>query len=129
MLSRRDSGTRWTIDGRGNFWSRYKGFDFDGDGIGDAPHSLVGAFERFEGANPAARLFLQSPSALGLDLAARLSGRAAEDATDTCPLVRPGDHPDSSTAHRVHPLAAGSMLAGFIALAVVMIRGTDPCSR
>ena len=69
------------IDGRGNYWSRYRGFDFDGDGIGDAPHPLVGAFERIEGANPAARIFLQSPAAAGLELAARLSGRAADDAT------------------------------------------------
>ena len=78
VLSGRDSGTRWTVDGRGNYWSRYRGFDFDGDGIGDAPHPLDGAFERLEGANPAARLFLQSPAAAGLELAARLSGRAAE---------------------------------------------------
>ena len=61
VLSGRDSGTRWTIDGRGNYWSRYRGFDFDGDGIGDTPHPLVGAFERLEGATPAARIFLQSP--------------------------------------------------------------------
>ena len=88
VLSGRDSGTRWSADGRGNYWSRYRGFDFDGDGIGDAPHPLVGAFERLEGANPAARIFLQSPAAAGLELAARLSGRAADDAIDDRPLVR-----------------------------------------
>jgi nitrous oxidase accessory protein len=87
VLSGRDSGTQWSTEGRGNYWSRYRGFDFDGDGIGDAPHPLVGAFERLEGANPAVRIFLQSPAAAGLELAARLSGRAAADALDDRPLV------------------------------------------
>jgi nitrous oxidase accessory protein len=86
VLSGRDSGTRWSLDGRGNYWSRYRGFDFDGDGIGDTPHPLVGAFEQVEGANPAARLFLRSPAAAGLELAARL-GAAATDAIDDRPLV------------------------------------------
>jgi nitrous oxidase accessory protein len=88
VLSGRDSGTRWSIDGRGNFWSRYRGFDFDGDGVGEAPHPVVGAFERIEGANPAARIFLQSPAAAGLELAARLGGTPAEDAVDDRPLTR-----------------------------------------
>ena len=88
VLSGRDAGTRWSIDGRGNFWSRYRGFDFDGDGIGDAPHPVVGAFERIEGANPAARLFLQSPAAAGLELAARLGAQPAADAVDDRPVVR-----------------------------------------
>jgi nitrous oxide reductase family maturation protein NosD len=88
VLSGRDSGTQWTIDGRGNYWSRYRGFDFDGDGIGDAPHAALGAFERLEGATPAARLLLFSPAAAGLALAAQLSGRVPSDAIDERPLVR-----------------------------------------
>ena len=89
VLSGRDSGTRWSIDGRGNTWSRYRGFDFDGDGVGDAPHPILGAFERIEGATPAARLFLRSPAAAGLEIAARLSGEPAPaDAVDDKPLVR-----------------------------------------
>jgi nitrous oxidase accessory protein len=87
VLSGRDSGTRWSIDGRGNFWNRYRGFDFDGDGIGDSAHPVVGAFERIEGTNPAARLFLQSPAAAGLELAARLSATPASDSLDERPLV------------------------------------------
>src|SRR4029077_5378756 len=86
VLSGRDSGTQWSLDGRGNFWSRYRGFDFDGDGIGDAPHPLVGAFERIEGANPAARLFLQMPGGGGLGRAPSL-GRGEADAIDDRPLV------------------------------------------
>jgi len=117
----RDSGTRWTVDGRGNFWSRYRGFDFDEDGIGDAPHPLLGAFERLEGANPAARLFLQSPAAAGLELAARLSGRRSTDAVDDRPLVRrppsPGGRPDAA-ARSSRPWPGLSLLTAFIAMAL-----------
>lgn len=128
VFSGRDSGTRWTIDGRGNHWSRYRGFDFDGDGVGDAPHPLVGAFERLEGINPAARIFLQSPAAAGLELAARLSGRTADDAIDDRPLVRRAGRTDRPADRPLHPVAAGLILAGIAATAIVFMRGTDPCS-
>jgi nitrous oxidase accessory protein len=88
VVSGRDSATRWSIGGRGNAWDRYRGFDFDGDGAGDSPHPVVGAFERIESNNAAARLFLRSPAALGLELAARLGSRPPADAVDNRPLFR-----------------------------------------
>ena len=125
VLSGRDSGTRWSDGGRGNYWSRYRGFDFDDDGIGEAPHPLVGAFERLEGTNPAARIFLQSPAAAGLELAARLSGRAADDAMDDRPLVRPPQ------PVRPGPSRSTTGIAGVAVLLVCgrMLRGSDSCSR
>jgi nitrous oxidase accessory protein len=107
VLSGRDSGTRWSIDGRGNFWSRYRGFDFDGDGVGEAAHPVLGAFERIEGSTPAARLFLRSPAAMGLELAARLTGSAATDAVDEKPLVR-----TDQTMPRVSVSAIGLLIVG-----------------
>jgi nitrous oxidase accessory protein len=123
VLSGRDSGTRWSDGGRGNYWSRYRGFDFDDDGIGEAPHPLVGAFERLEGTNPAARLFLQSPAAAGLELAARLSGRAADDAIDDRPLVR-----DPQPARHGSPRATAG-IAGVAALLIFggVLRRSEPC--
>jgi nitrous oxidase accessory protein len=111
VVSGRDSGTEWSIDGRGNYWSRYRGFDFDGDGIGDAPHPVVGAFERIEAVNPAARLFLQSPAAAGLELAARMSARVAPDAVDRRPLSRP---PSTQTPVQ-HTRLQSTLLAGGLA--------------
>lgn len=112
VLSGRDAGTQWSIDGVGNYWARYRGFDFDGDGIGDAPHPLVGAFERIEGASPAARLFLQSPAAAGLELAARLSGRPSADAIDDKPLVRSAASPTAARTSWVWVFAAVGLVAG-----------------
>jgi nitrous oxidase accessory protein len=127
VLSGLDSGTQWSAGGRGNYWSRYRGFDFDGDGIGDAPHPLVGAFERLEGANPAARLFLQSPVAAGLELAARLSGRAAMDAVDDRPLVR---QPRPAVPVPPRPAAAMAGIAAFlVGGSALCYRRSTPCSR
>ena len=120
VLSGRDSRIRWSIDGRGNTWGRYRGFDFDGDGIGETPHPVVGAFERLEGANAAARLFLQSPAAAGLDLAARLSGDVPFDALDAKPLI--GTRPRSDRRSGI-PLAT---LCAAAACALVYI-GRSPC--
>ena len=98
VFSGGDAGTRWTEAGRGNYWSRYRGFDFDGDGIGDAPHPIAGAFEHIEGANPLTRIFLQSPAAAGLELAARLSGRPTSEGLDDRPLVAPRSRPRRTLA-------------------------------
>ena len=73
VASGRGTSTQWDLNGTGNMWSAYAGFDFDGDGIGDAPHSLSGPFERVEGRNANARLFLQSPAASALALIAKMS--------------------------------------------------------
>jgi len=125
VLSGRDSGTAWSIDGRGNYWSRYRGFDFDGDGIGDAPHPALGAFERLEGAQPAARLFLQSPAAAGLELAARLAGQAQTDAVDPKPLVTSGPA-GAGWPSRARQTRLLGVLTIFAAIAVAA-RKRQPC--
>jgi nitrous oxidase accessory protein len=85
--SGRDSTNAWSADGIGNHWSRYRGFDFDGDGIGESSHSLLRPFERIEGANELARLYLQSPAAGALDLAARSVPDALGASSDRHPLT------------------------------------------
>jgi len=92
--------TQWSADGVGNRWSAYAGFDFDGDGLGDTPHSLSGPFERIEGANALARLFLQSPAASALALVARMSP-PGDGLEDSHPLSAP------VSSHRHAPLSFG----------------------
>jgi nitrous oxidase accessory protein len=71
VLSGAGGSTAWSHAGRGNRWSGYQGFDFDDDGVGDSAHPLLTPFAAIEGANPIARLFLGSPIAAALALAAR----------------------------------------------------------
>ena len=61
--------TRWSQDGRGNYWSDYDGYDLDGDGVGDVPHKVQNVFEYMEGNYPRLRLYLHSPAAQGLAMA------------------------------------------------------------
>lgn len=111
VLSGRDAGTRWSVDGRGNVWSRYRGFDFDGDGVGESPHPIQGAFERIEGSSPAARIFLQSPAAAGLELAARLGAQPSGDAVDDKPLVPHRDGGSTRTRQAALLLVVGAAAA------------------
>jgi nitrous oxidase accessory protein len=69
---------RWSQDGRGNFWSGYRGYDRDGDGIGDLPYRYEPVLGELLRRNPAAQAFLLTPAALALEEAARLF-----------PIVRP----------------------------------------
>lgn len=71
LVGRRTT-TRWSSEGRGNFWSDYEGYDLDGDGIGDVPHKIQNVFEYLEGNYPRLRLYLSSPAAQALALAEKL---------------------------------------------------------
>lgn len=65
------TGSQWSLDGRGNFWSDYVGFDADGDQVGDLPYRAQSLFENLLSKHPELRLFQLSPAADALDLAAR----------------------------------------------------------
>jgi nitrous oxidase accessory protein len=78
---------QWSRDGRGNFWSSYRGYDADADGVGDLPHRYEPVLNELVRRNPAAQAFLLTPAQLALENAARLF-----------PIVRPepllvDDHP------------------------------------
>jgi nitrous oxidase accessory protein len=100
VLSGGSSSTRWSDGGRGNFWSGYRGLDFDGRGVGREPQPVASAFARIEGNNPAARLFLASPAAAALDFAASSVLPESDGAVDRAPLVRrpAGDRPARRSA-------------------------------
>ncbi|HET7697539.1 MAG TPA: nitrous oxide reductase family maturation protein NosD [Vicinamibacterales bacterium] len=66
------AGMRWTRDGRGNSWSAYRGYDADGDGIGDQPHRVEDALDALIRRSPMTQAFLYTPAHLALEAAARL---------------------------------------------------------
>ena len=69
QLVGRGSTTKWALDGRGNFWSNYDGYDLDGDGTGDVAHKVQNVFEYMEGNYPRLRIYLSSPAAQALAMA------------------------------------------------------------
>ncbi len=66
------SGMRWSRDGRGNSWGQYRGFDADGDGIGDVPHRVEDAADALVRKNPLIQALLYTPAHLALESAARM---------------------------------------------------------
>src|SRR5262245_49793438 len=86
----RRSDTRWQEGGRGNYWSDYRGYDLDGDGVGDVAHKVQNVFEYLEGDYPRLRLYLSSPAAQALAAAEQafpiIKGSSEKDGA---PLMKP----------------------------------------
>jgi len=114
VISGGASSTRWSENGRGNFWSGYRGFDFDGRGTGREPQAVSSPFAQLEGNNAAARLFLASPAAAALDFAAGAALPDGEGGVDRSPLVRA---PGARKPTRSSPRAALGIviIAGILA--------------
>lgn len=56
----------WSLDGKGNYWSNYLGWDLDGDGIGDVPFRPNDGVDVLLWKYPSARVLMSSPSILML---------------------------------------------------------------
>lgn len=52
----------WSIDGRGNYWSDYLGWDRNSDGLGDVPYEPNDNVDRLLWMYPQVRLLMNSPA-------------------------------------------------------------------
>ncbi len=65
-------GIRWSQEGRGNSWGQYRGYDADGDGVGDVPHRVEDAADALVRRNPLIQALLYTPAHLALETAVRM---------------------------------------------------------
>ncbi len=72
------AGNNWYLEGRGNYWSDYVGYDDDNDGIGEIPYKSESLFESMIDAYPNLRVFIFSPAAQAIELA-----------SDAFPVIKP----------------------------------------
>jgi nitrous oxidase accessory protein len=80
---------RWVDGGAGNYWSGYRGFDRQGDGVGDVPHRESGITARLLAENPSLYALLGSP-ALNLTITSNQKWAAADSyIVDALPLMEP----------------------------------------
>ena len=71
QLVGKSTTTKWSENGRGNFWSGYDGYDMNEDGRGDVPQRVQDVFEYLEGNHPRLQIYLDSPAAKALAVAER----------------------------------------------------------
>jgi nitrous oxidase accessory protein len=74
----------WSEDGKGNYWDDYKGYDLDGNGIGDTPYRRPRTFSALRAREELTAVFFGSPLQRALDD----FGLEAE-VVDTSPLMFP----------------------------------------
>ena len=119
---------RFTVDGRGNYWSNYAGFDRDRDGVGDLPYRAESLFESLLARDSRLRLFLYSPVQQAVEAAARLAPmvRPKPKFIDQAPLMDPPHLPETvlarTTAGRGSFTAGAGLLAVGLAILSAMIR-------
>lgn len=85
------SGNRFETNGRGNYWSDYRGFDLDQNGVGEIAYRSDSLFENLMDREPVMRMFLYSPAQQAIELAARAFPIMQPDpkVTDESPLMEP----------------------------------------
>lgn len=113
----------WAVNGRGNYWSDYTGYDADRDGVGDVPYASKSLYENLMDKHPELRLFQLSPAADALDLAAKAFPifQPQPKMADPSPLTEP---PSLPPVRGIAPAPVAQNLLGalaLLALAVVVL--------
>jgi nitrous oxidase accessory protein len=85
------AGNAFTVDGVGNYWSDYRGYDADGNGVGDIAYRSQSLFENLMDREPRMRLFLFGPAQQAVEMASHAFPvvKPKVRATDSAPLMQP----------------------------------------
>jgi nitrous oxidase accessory protein len=122
-------GAVWAIGGRGNYWSDYRGYDADGDGVGDQPYRPEPAFAGAMDDHPTLRLFQFTIAQQAIDTAADMFPVYQYDPVieDASPLMSPPGPalPDQGGVNG-SLLAVSVLLVGLSGVALQLVLGVDP---
>lgn len=90
ILVGKRTNTVWSVNGKGNYWSSYDGYDIDGNGIGDIEMKIQNVFDYLEGKNSNIRLYLYSPASQAIAAATEAFPIVAiNEEIDKNPLMQP----------------------------------------
>lgn len=120
----------WHLDGSGNYWGDYAGYDASGDGIGDVPYVARKLYENLIDRYPDLRLFIYSPAAEAINFAARAVPLVRPDPklTDEYPLMQPPPMADLPPIPA--PAPGGLMILSAMMIAVgLLIMATPSLKR
>lgn len=127
QLIGRTTTTKWSENGRGNFWSDYEGYDLNEDERGDVPQKIQNVFEYLEGNHPRLRIYLDSPAAKAMAVAEKtfpiLRGSGE---VDEAPLMKPIRLPyefaDARSTRTTNPTLMISSIALIMSAGLVVWR-------
>lgn len=84
-----DAQLEWSYQGRGNYWSEYRGWDTNGDGVGDIAHRPNDSLDKLFWLYPEAKLLMESPVVLLLRWVERqFQPTSISGVSDSFPLMR-----------------------------------------
>jgi nitrous oxidase accessory protein len=117
-------GNDWSVEGLGNYWSDFAGYDADRDGIGDIPYQGQDLYNSITDRHPELEFFQETPAAKAISLAAQMFPvlRPKPILSDDAPLVdRPvlGALPISVSESTTQPLVVASVLMLAVGAAAV----------
>jgi hypothetical protein len=127
------AGALWTSNGRGNYWSDYKGYDANGDGVGDQPYQPRPPFAGRLGNDDTLRLFQFTPAQQAIDAATDMFPVYRYNAVmqDAGPLMNPPE--GLALAHgggmNIKLLASSVVITALSGAAIVTLSGADPRRR
>ena len=114
-------GIAWHFEGTGNYWSDYRGYDADGDGMGDVPHPIGGAVDGLFTRSPALRALAGSPA---LRLLRAVEERFVGDgpaAEAYAPLMEPHSPPVEPAGAAPAPSLALGAVGAALVLPVLLV--------
>lgn len=111
-------GNQWGNNEGGNYWSDYRGYDGNEDGLGDTPYRHKDTVGELMDSQPKLRLFIYSPAVRAVEFAARTFPIIEPETklTDSRPLMNPRlpeglpPLPDSGSGRLFLGLSSGGIL-------------------